>query len=145
MAAEEGAGFDGSLDEAGVEDLPRYDVHRPAHPAAHPRGAVGGQLPQRRPVVDDIGGADLRECVENVWGDAVAARLVAREVGPVEQEHPQRRVGGQGAQGGARAGRPGPDDDHVQSSTPSSGRHQEDDVDQGDPDGRGEGAPCRCG
>ena len=40
----------------------------------------------------DVGGADLGERVEHVRRDAVAAALVAREVGAVEQQHPQRRV-----------------------------------------------------
>ena len=78
------------LHEARVEDLARYDVHLAPHRTGNPRVAAGQlEVTQRRPTPHHVGGSHARERVEHVWRDAVAAALVAREVGPVEQQHPQ--------------------------------------------------------
>ena len=53
-----------------------------------------------------------RQLFDRALGQPAAARLVAREAGPVEQEH--LRPGAREPVSGGRAGRPGPDDDHIE-------------------------------
>ena len=71
---------------------PGDDVHLPPHRSRDLDVAVRElEVAQRRPVVDDVGGADLGQRVEDVRRDPVTAGLVAREVAAVEQQHAQRR------------------------------------------------------
>ena len=91
---------DGRLDEPGVEDLARHDEVGPVQlgrdlgAARATRSAAGGRgrgRPARRP-------RRARASSSSACGrDAVAARLVAREVGPVEQQHPGVRARAQRA------------------------------------------------
>lgn len=59
------------------------------------------------------GGTEPPEDVDGVWRYAVATGLVAREVGPVEQQHAGAGPLMQGAERCGCACRPGADDDHV--------------------------------
>ena len=103
-AAQHGAGGDRARDEPGVEDRARHHPGGPRHPPGHgvPVAGVAAadlEAAQRRPAVDHVAGADLAEHVDGVRGDPVAAGLVAGEVGAVEQQHPQRRVGARARRG----------------------------------------------
>ena len=101
----------------GVEHLPghgvRGAVHRPLH-----RRAAGGAHPQPRDggeAVGEHGRVDAQplQHVERLGGDAVAADLVAGEVGAVQQQDAGRRRGPAGGQRRGGTGRSGPDDDDV--------------------------------
>ena len=59
------------------------------------------------------GDAEPGQLVQRVRRHAVAAALVAREVGAVQQQHPRARPGAQRRQRGGRAGRSRADDDEV--------------------------------
>ena len=62
VAAQDRAGGHGLLDEAGVEHPARHDVGLAAHRPRDTYVAAGQlQVAQRRPAVDDVGGADLGE------------------------------------------------------------------------------------
>ena len=129
-AAQHGAGGDGPRDQPGVEDRARHHPGGPRHRAGHgvPVAGVAAadlEAAQRGPAVDHVAGADLAEHVDGVRGDPVAAGLVAGEVGTVEQQHPQRRVGAQRAEGGGRPGGAGADDHEVPVGTRAGGgRHR---------------------
>ena len=60
-----------------------------------------------------LGGADPGQLVERLRGDAVPAGLVAREVGPVEQQHPRVGTRPQRRHRRRRARRSGADDRDV--------------------------------
>ena len=70
-------------------------------------------MPDRHPVGQDVGRPEPGELVERVRRDAVAAGLVAGEVGPVQEQHARAGAGAQGGEGGGAAGRPRPHDGEV--------------------------------
>ncbi len=114
VAAQHGPGPHGVLHQPGVEHLAGDDPDRAGQGPVDGAGAAPElQALQGGPAVHHVGGAHRGQRVDDVRGDAVPAGLVAGEVGAVEQQHPQARVGGQRAQRGARPGGPGPDDDEV--------------------------------
>jgi len=114
VTAQDGPGLDGVLDEAGVEDLARDDPHR-AGQSPRDRGAPSRQLegahglPAGRRVVD----AHLGQGIEDEGCDAVAAGLVAGEVGAVEEEDSEARVRVQRSERGGGTCRPGTDNHDV--------------------------------
>ena len=66
--------------------------------------------------------AEPGKLVERVRGDAVAAALVPRVVGPVQQQHPRVRAGAQRTERSRGAGRSRADDDEVPHAL-QPGRH----------------------
>ncbi len=93
-----------------VEDRPRHHPCRARHLPGDPSsGLVQLQPTYLRPVVQQIRHADRLEDVEHVRCDPVTARLVAWEVGPIQQQHPQVGARGQRAESRRRPGRAGTD------------------------------------
>jgi hypothetical protein len=116
---------DGGLDDAGVEHRPGDDVVRAGHRAAQPgaSGVAELQPVDGRPVVEEPADAEPGQDVEHLGRDAVAAGLVAREGGTVEQSHADSRRGGEDGECGGGAGGAGADDGDVHIEVRALGRH----------------------
>jgi len=110
----------GRFGEVRVEPPPLgHQDERPLPSPLEPRSVAEPELEAVDDLLDD--GVDRdRKLLHSAFGQAAAARLVAREALAVEQEHARARA--REPQSRRRAGRPGPDDDRVEALHPASVR-----------------------
>ena len=117
----------GRCDQAGVEQRAWHDeVGAPKPAGDHP--PVRGLQPEpvdRNPIGKHVRGAQPGQLVERLRGDAVATRLVARKIVPVQKQHLRVRASPQSGQCGGAPGRACADNDKVPEPVRVGDRHDD--------------------